>query len=92
MIIGHDMMVQLFLKADFGHQILEWDETIIPMKEPVNFLFQPDITKHDMKQVVIQTAKPDSTIETTERVVKLLVCNYLNAKLDKVAVAAVKLY
>ena len=32
MIIGHDPMVQLFLKSKFGRQILEWGETAITMK------------------------------------------------------------
>ena len=45
MIIGHDLMVQLGLKVDFGCQILEWDENVVPMKETGNFLGQHDLTK-----------------------------------------------
>ena len=33
LIIGHDLMIKLGLKADFGHQILEWDDTVVPMKD-----------------------------------------------------------
>ena len=44
MIVGHDLMVQLGLKDDFIHQILEWDETVVPMKEPVNLVGQLDLT------------------------------------------------
>ena len=31
MITSRDQMVQLGLKADFGRQILEWDNTVVPM-------------------------------------------------------------
>ena len=37
-IIGHDLMVQLVLKSDFGRQILEWDETVLHMKGTVNMI------------------------------------------------------
>ena len=55
MIIGHDLMVHLGLKANFGRQILEWDETIVPMKETGNFIDQPDLTKCYMREVFMQT-------------------------------------
>ena len=38
-------MVQQGLKAGFGRQILELDETVIPMKDPCSFLGKPDWTK-----------------------------------------------
>ena len=34
MIIGHDLMVQLSLLDDIKRQVLQWDGTTIPMKEP----------------------------------------------------------
>ena len=37
---GHDMMVKLGLKAEFGRQIMEWDKTVIPMMDPEIFLGQ----------------------------------------------------
>ena len=40
MIIVRDLMVQLGLKYNFGRKILEWEETVVPMKEPGNFLGQ----------------------------------------------------
>ena len=55
MIIGHDLMVKLGLKTDFGRQVLEWDKTVVPIKEPYNLLDQPDSTKRNMRDVVMQT-------------------------------------
>ena len=45
MIICHELMVQIGLKANFGRKILEWEKTLIPMKDQGNFLGQPDLTK-----------------------------------------------
>ena len=33
-IIGRDLMVKLGPNDNFLRQILEWDETVVPMKEP----------------------------------------------------------
>ena len=38
MIIGCELIVHLVMKANFGYKIPEWDETLVPMKEPGNFL------------------------------------------------------
>ena len=38
MIIGHDLMVQLRLKADSKRQFLQWDGTTLHMKEPSSLL------------------------------------------------------
>ena len=62
MIIGHDLMVQLGPKADFGCKILEWDEPVIPMREPGNFLGKPNLTKRDTQEMVMQTLEPYYTI------------------------------
>ena len=32
-IISYELMVQLGVKANFRGQIMEWDKTIVPMKE-----------------------------------------------------------
>ena len=40
MIIGCELMVKLCLTDEFGHQILEWDKTVVPMKEPGNLTGQ----------------------------------------------------
>ena len=65
MIIGRYIMVKLGLKADFGHQILEWGDTVIPMKDTGNFLGQPDLDKRKIQEVVMQTAGPYSIRKTT---------------------------
>ena len=63
-------MVQLGLKDDFSGQVLEWDETVVPMTYPDNFLAHPDLTKRKVQEVVMHTAELASTIEANERVVK----------------------
>ena len=61
LILCHVEMVQLGLMADFGYQLLEWDDTVTPMKDPGNFLGQPERTKPKMREVVIQTVEPSYT-------------------------------
>ena len=56
MIIGHDLMVQLGLTANFKCQFVQWDGNTVHVKESRNFLGQYDLTKRDMHEVVIQTA------------------------------------
>ena len=90
-IIGHYIMVQLGLKSDFGCQILEWDNTMVPMKILVNLLVQPGLTKRNIQEVIVQTAEPYSTREATERVLKMLNSTYVKADLDKVDAAAVQI-
>ena len=46
-------MVQLGLKANFESQILEWDEAVIFKKYQGNFLGQYDLTKHNIREVVM---------------------------------------
>ena len=43
------------MKSDFGCQMMQWEKTVVPMKEPDNMLDQPELTKREMKEVVIQT-------------------------------------
>ena len=45
---------------------------MVPTKEPVNFLGQTNLTKSKMMQMIIKTLETDSTIEATERVVKII--------------------
>ena len=49
-------MVQLGLKDDFSGQVLEWDETVVPMTYPDNFLAHPDLTKRKVQEVVMHNA------------------------------------
>ena len=46
MIIGHELMVQIVRKVDFGLQILEWYETFVSMKEPGTLLGNPNLTQY----------------------------------------------
>ena len=91
MIIVCELMVQLFLKANFGLQILKWDETIIPKKNLGKFLGKTNLTQHEMQEVVMQTAETYSTREDTERIVKILVGTYSKSDLDEVALDAFQL-
>ena len=65
MVICRELMLQLGLKTELSRQLLEWYETVVPMKDPRNVLDQPDLTKIDMQEVVMQTAETASTIEAT---------------------------
>ena len=53
-------MIQLYLKAKVGSQILEWNETERSMKDPETFLGQSGPTKRYTQEVVVQTEEPDS--------------------------------
>ena len=66
MIIGRYLMVQLLLKADFRHQVIRRDSANVHMKEPSSFLGKSNLTKREMREVVMQTAEPASTREATE--------------------------
>ena len=55
MIIGRDLMVQIGLLDHFKCQVLQWDGSAVPMKDPISFLDQTDSTSHNMCEVVIQT-------------------------------------
>ena len=92
MIIGRELMIQLGLKSDFGSQILEWDETVIPMKYLGIFLFQTDLTNRDIQDMVMQYTELDSTKKSTAIVTKIINSTYAKSDLDKVAAAAVCLY
>ena len=84
-------MIQLYLKAKVGSQLLEWNETERSMKDPETFLGQPDLIKNDMREVFIQTAEPYSTIEGTQRGVKIINSNYTKYEFDKISAEAVQI-
>ena len=71
-IIGRDLMVQLGLTADFKRQVLQWYGATVHIKDPSSLLGQSDLTKREMREVVMQIAAPDSTREATERILKIL--------------------
>ena len=91
MVIIHDLMVQLGLLADFKHQALQWDGITVLVKEPRVLQGQSDLTSHEMCKVLIQTAEPVSTIEATERLVKIFDSTYEKSDLKQVADNATQL-
>ena len=78
-------MVQLGLEDNFKRQVLQWDGTTVHMKEPRGLVGRSDLNKYDMREVVMQTAEPASTIEATERMVKILTSTYAKAELKQIA-------
>ena len=66
MIIGRDLMVHLGLMADFKYQFLQWDFSMLTMKEPRSLLGN-NLTSRKMRWVIIHTEEPASTREDTER-------------------------
>ena len=91
MIVDCEIVVKLGLKAEFGHQFLEWDCAAVPMKDPVNFIGKPNLTQCKMQEVVMQIEEPYSIIESTGIVVKILDSSYAKADLEEVATSAVQL-
>ena len=73
--IVHDLMVQLGMKSDFENQGLEQDDTVVPMKDPVNLIGQTNLAKRDMREVDFLTEETDSNIEVTEIVLKVSIQN-----------------
>ena len=83
--IGRDLMVQLGLTADFKRQVLQWDGATINMKGPRSLLGKSDLTKREMREVVMLPVEPTSTKEGTEHMVKILNSTYVEVNLKKVA-------
>ena len=48
-------MVQLGLQDDFKHQVIQWDDVTVIMKEPIGLIGKSDLTIHKICEVVIQT-------------------------------------
>ena len=61
------------------------------MEETGNLLGQPELTKHETQEVVMNTSEPYFTREATDKVVKILASTYKKADIDKVAVSSVQL-
>ena len=85
-------MVQLGLNYVFGRKILERDKTVITIKGTVSLIGKPDKNKRDVQELVFQTEEPDSTIEATEIVDKILDHIYTKADIDKVDADKFQLY
>ena len=85
MVICRDLVVHLGIKAYFKSQVLQWYVTTVHINEPISFLEQSDLTKRNMREVVIQAAEPASTRKSTERIVKILDITYAKEDLKQVA-------
>ena len=57
MIIGCDLMVQLGLMADFKRQFFQWGGATVTMKDPSGLLGKHDLSKHEIREVFMQTAE-----------------------------------
>ena len=71
MIIGRHLMVQLCLTVTFNNPVLKCGNYVVPMKHPISFLGQMDVTSCEMPEVVSQTAEPVLTSKSTEIMVKI---------------------
>ena len=67
----------------FKRQVLQWDGATVHTKEPRSLLRKYHLTKCEMHEVVMKTAEPDSTRESTDRMVKILDITYANAELEQ---------
>ena len=91
MIIGRDLMVHLGFTAYFKRQFFQWDVATVHIKDPITLLGQSDLTKREMREVVMQTSEPASTQEDTEWIVKSLDSNYVKTNLEQAVATASQL-
>ena len=56
MIIGRKLMVQLGLTANFKHQVLQWGDSTLYMKEPIGLPGHYDLNNSEMREVFMHTA------------------------------------
>ena len=61
MIIGRDLTIQIFLTAEFKRQVLQWDGTAVPMKDPIRLIIKQDLTIRKMHEMFIYDTEPVST-------------------------------
>ena len=66
MIISYDLMIQLGLTTDFNSHFLQWDGATVHRKEKIKFLGKFDLTKREMREVVMQTVEQAFAREATE--------------------------
>ena len=75
-------MVQFFWVDNFMQNALELYGTVITRKDPGWRPDKPNITKHNIIAVVMQTEEVEFTNEDTERVVDLLYSTYENEYIE----------
>ena len=61
------------------------------MKEPSGLIGQTGLTSREMREVVMQTAEPFSTMESTYRLVKIFDSTYANSDLEQVSANATQI-
>jgi hypothetical protein len=73
MILGRDALTGLGIKIDFGHNVLEWDSIVIPMKD-ANENIEEAFTLHE----------PKAVIQASDRLKSILDAKYKKADLREV--------
>ena len=84
-------MAQLGLKANFKHKVLQWDDNTVSMKKTSGLLGKSNLTKRNMREVVMQNSEPASIREATQRMVKIIDITYAKVDLKQVADNATQL-
>ena len=72
MMIVIDLMLHLGLMTDFKPNIIEWNDTVVTINYMGRRNRQTNISKCDMKQVVLQTSESDSIKEAFKIVLRPL--------------------
>ena len=91
MIIGRDLMCKLGLITDFKNNTLIWEDTSRPMRTSQEETGNPQFRKHELKEIIKQTAEPIATQQATEGAVKILDSTYEKANLEDIAANAANL-
>ena len=73
------------MKANFKRQVLKWDGATVHMKEPGGLLGKYDLTKREMREVVMQTLEPASALEAMKQIVKILHRTYEKTDINQAA-------
>ena len=61
MIVFRDLVVQLSLMTGCKRQVLQWEKSAVPMKEPISLLGQAELISRKMSNLEMKTAELDST-------------------------------
>ena len=80
MILGRDILQGLGIKFDFTDLTVEWDGSVIPMRDA-----------DSMKEEAFYVHEPDAVAEATERIRSILDAKYENANLEEVVQQATHL-
>ena len=84
-------MAQLGLIEYVKRNILEWDDSIMPMKETGYFLSKPNLTNQKMKKVAMNIKEKVPTKKPTEIIFKILDITYKISNNEKFTSSATNL-